>query len=311
MAVDPADHPAFRRVFQPGRLTLGLVLPLTPVGEAGFDVPVQLDLAARADALGFAALWVRDVPLNSDSYPDPMGHPDPWALLGALAARTRTITLVTGAIVAPLRHPLHVAKAALSVDALSGGRFLLGLGAGDRPPEFAAFGRRHEDRRQGFRDNWLRIVAALAGQVEPDLPGETDFRLLPRPVQGGVPMLAVGSAGQTLEWIARHATAWATYHRSFAQQRDRYALWRAAIGKSGDPGFRGFAESLRLELLQDPAAPASELPLGYRLGRQALVAQLLALRDMGTGHVMLNLTGIDRPVAEVLEELAEFVLPAL
>lgn len=128
-------------LFQPEKLSLGIVLPIQPrtIKEAettDIDFALQLDLAARADALGFAALWVRDVPLNSPAYPDPIGHSDPFVLLGALAAMTRRITLATGAIVLPLRHPLHIAKAALSLDALSGGRFLLGLGSGDRPSEF-------------------------------------------------------------------------------------------------------------------------------------------------------------------------------
>jgi alkanesulfonate monooxygenase SsuD/methylene tetrahydromethanopterin reductase-like flavin-dependent oxidoreductase (luciferase family) len=102
------------------------------------DFGLQLKLARRADELGFSAIWVRDVPLNSPAYPDSVGHSDPWVLLGALAASTRSIALATGAIVLPLRHPLHVAKAALSMDALSSGRFILGLGSGDRPSEFAA-----------------------------------------------------------------------------------------------------------------------------------------------------------------------------
>ena len=71
------------------------------------DFHAQLRFAARADALGFRALWVRDVPLNSAEYPDPVGHLDPWVLLGALASQTERIALISGAIVLTLRHPLH------------------------------------------------------------------------------------------------------------------------------------------------------------------------------------------------------------
>ncbi|MCW5182063.1 LLM class flavin-dependent oxidoreductase, partial [Burkholderia cenocepacia] len=128
------------RVFSAGRLSIGLTLPLLRSGHIVADFNEQLELAALADSLGFRALWIRDVPLNSADYPDPVGHLDPWVLLGALASRTRRIALASGAIVLPLRHPLHIAKGALSVATLSGGRFILGLGSGDRPPEYAAFG---------------------------------------------------------------------------------------------------------------------------------------------------------------------------
>lgn len=132
-------------LFQPDRLTIGLGLPWVDSAEyqgaQEVDFHRQLDLAKRAEAAGFAALWVRDVPLNHPGYPESIGHLDPWVWLGALAAHTRRITLVTGAIVLTLRHPLHVAKAAASVSALAPGRFVLGLGSGDRPPEYHAFGR--------------------------------------------------------------------------------------------------------------------------------------------------------------------------
>src|SRR3546814_10509514 len=59
----------------------------------------------------------------------------------------------------------------------------------------------------------------------------------------GVPMLAVGSGGQTLEWIARNAAGWATYHRPPAVQRDRHALWRRAVDRVAPGEFRSFSRS--------------------------------------------------------------------
>jgi luciferase-type oxidoreductase len=144
-------------LFKNSRLTIGVVLPMQERERHDIDFGLQLELARRADELGFSAIWVRDVPLNSPTYPDPVGHSDPWVLLGALAASTQSIALATGAIVLPLRHPLHVAKAALSMDILSSGRFVLGLGSGDRPSEFAAFDRNVDDRRELFRSHWAAL----------------------------------------------------------------------------------------------------------------------------------------------------------
>ncbi|WP_207462046.1 TIGR03571 family LLM class oxidoreductase [Azospirillum sp. SYSU D00513] len=314
MTGETERHPAFGRMFGDGGLSLGFVLPVASPPDRPVDWREQLALAALADRLGFAGLWVRDVPLNSPAYPDPIGHSDPWTLLGALAARTERIALLTGAVVLPLRHPLHVAKAALSVDALSGGRFLLGLGAGDRAFEFAAFGRDRETRRDIFRDGWRRVAAALGPEaaVIPDIAGEETVRLemRPRPLFGRIPMLAVGSAAQPLEWIARNAAGWATYHRPFPAQRDRIGLWKAAVTKAGGP-FRGFSQTMALDLREDPHAPAEEIELGYRLGRNALVDALHGLRAIGVHHVMFNLSRTSRPAAEVMEELACEVMPGL
>jgi len=298
-------------LFAPDRLSLGIVLPMQSREQRDVDLAAQLALARQADELGFAALWLRDVPLNSPGYPDPIGHSDPWVLAGALAAVTKKIEIVTGAIVLPLRHPLHVAKAALSLNDLSGGRFTLGLGSGDRPPEYELFGRGFEIRKELFRDNWQRVAAALrsdpsvldeAGQERPD------FELLPRVERRRVPMIAVGSSGQSLEWIARNAEGWATYHREFAVQKDRIALWKNAVAKSTTQ-IRSFSQAMALHLLDDPKAPAETAGLGYRTGRLALVDILKELREAGVSHVMFNIGGGRRPVPEVLSELASDILP--
>jgi luciferase-type oxidoreductase len=313
MSNDP-HHPVHDRLFRPGRLSLGLVMPLTDLTHPRIDQPAQFAHAALADELGFDALWVRDVPLNSPNYPDPVGHLDPWVHLGALAARTRRIALVTGAIVTPLRHPLHTAKAAISVDVLSHGRLVLGLGSGDRPPEFAAFERRHAERAQTYRAHWERIAAALGTPsrvlVEPDASGVPGpFEMRPAPVHGRVPMLTVGSSQQTLEWIARNADGWATYHRPHAVQQGRFALWKNAVDRMAGGRFRSFSSAFSLQLSEDAGAAPEPIALGYHLGRHALVDMLEQQRQMGVNHVMFNLTASRRPVADILRELAREVLP--
>jgi luciferase-type oxidoreductase len=182
-------------VFAQGALSIGLTLPILRAGTIVADFNEQLALAQLADERGFRALWVRDVPLNSADYPDPVGHLDPWVFLGALATRTTRTALGSGAIVLTLRHPLHIAKAAQSVSLLSGGRFMLGLGSGDRPPEYAAFGAQSDERRELYRRHWETLAAALGKppRVIPDHApeGAPAFQLLPESAHT-VPLLAVG-----------------------------------------------------------------------------------------------------------------------
>lgn len=298
-------------VFREGRLSLGFVLPLRAQAGPEVDVLHQLELAALAERLGFAAVWVRDVPLNGPWYPEEFGHPDPVAMLAAIAGRTSRIALGTAATVLTLRHPLHIAKAAVSLDLLSGGRFLLGLGSGDRREEFAAFGQSAGDRRDLFRTHWERLAAALEipPRVIPNIPGDA-FELRPAP-RVPISLLAVGSGGQSLEWIARHSIGWATYHRAPEIQRDRYALWRRAVERTVPGAFRSFSSSLRVDLARDRTAPVEPLELGYRTGALGLREVIEEMRDGGVHHVMLNLTPDGRPPEAAMEEIAETVLPAL
>jgi luciferase-type oxidoreductase len=296
-------------IIKPGRLTLGIVVPAQPREANDFDFESQIAIARRADELGFSAIWVRDVPLNSESYPDPVGHSDPWVLLGALAQATSAIQLVTGSIVLPLRHPLHIAKAALSVNALSKGRFVLGLGSGDRPSEFAVFGEDFENRKELFRDNWGRLAAALGPRreiLDEDGLGRSEFQIRPRADGAEVPLLAVGSASQSLEWIARNAIGWATYYRPLPAQADRIGLWKTAVGKV-TAEFRSFSQSMLLDLSDDPDAETEPLNLGIRTGRNGLIRYLREIGELGANHVMFNLIAGRRPVEEMLQEISEEV----
>lgn len=296
------------QLFRHEHLTLGITLPIRMMEGPAVDFTQQLELATVAEELGFSAVWVRDVPLNGSWYPEPFGHPDPMVMLGSIAACTSRIALGTAATVLPLRHPLHIAKAAISLDHLSHGRFVLGLGSGDRREEFAAFGVDPKDHKEIYRTHWTRLAAALERPPRVQAPAVYDIR---PPAQNEIPMLAVGSGGQTLEWIARNAVGWATYHRPPQVQRDRYMLWRRAVDRVVPGQFRSFTVALRVDLLDDPRAPASPIDLGYRTGAMALADILKAMRDDGVHHAMLTLLPTGLLPHDKLATIADLVLPGL
>ena len=103
------------------------------------DLDEQMILAKKAENLGFASLFVRDSPLYDSNFGDVGALYDPWVFLAYVAAHTDRIALGTSSIVTTLRHPLHVAKSAASLDKISNQRLLLGVATGDRPIEFPAF----------------------------------------------------------------------------------------------------------------------------------------------------------------------------
>ena len=303
---------AYGKVFQLNRLTLGLMTPLAHDGKmARFDE--AFEQAALADELNFAALWTRDVPLM---IPQGSEHSisaldDPFLWLAVLANATRTIALGAAAIVLPLRHPLHVAKASLTLDRLSAGRFILGLGSGDRPAEFASFGEDLDARREAFRQRWHVVRSALSPHApdrQPLLELTEGYDLMEAP-QARIPMIVVGSARQSVQWIAAHGDAWATYHRDETRQQGRINLWRGALAQSAHGAAKPFIQSMQLDLAKSPSAQPEPLELGMRTGRHALVDYLRRLKELGVGHVLFNLSGGGRPVADVIREMGEEVVP--
>lgn len=313
MAHDPVNA-AYARVFRPNRLTVGLMTPFQHTQGRLADLGESAKLAALADRLGFAALWTREVPLmipqGSDRQTSALDDPFLW--LAWLASATASIAIGTAAIVLPLRHPLHVAKAALSLDRMSGGRLLLGMGSGDRPQEFASFGQDLEARAAVFRKHWSLVQAALSPEPAARkvlLEATGGYDLMPPPAKR-IPAIVVGSSRQTLQWIAANADAWATYHREEAQQRGRIGLWHQALEQRAGGEPKPFVQSVVLDLLETPTAPAEPLELGLRTGRDGLVVYLRRMRTLGVAHVMLGLVG-GRPPDDVIREIGEEVLPRI
>ena len=255
-------------------------------------------------------MWSRDVPLFDPNFGDAGQVYEPWVWLGALAGSTSRIALSTAGIVLPLRHPLHSAKAAASVDALSGGRFMLGAASGDRAVEYPAFGRDHATRGESYREA-IEVIRRTTSEAYPRVAGSwgamEGLDLLPKsPV---LPLASVGGAQQSVQWIAEHMDAWVTYPRDLEAQKGRIGLWKAAVEARAPGLFRPFAQSLFVDLTEDPGTAPSDIFLGYRLGRNALIDHLAGLEAMGVNHVAINLRHAARPASDVIEELAETVLP--
>jgi len=307
--VTTSKHRGLRALFAEDRLSLGLFFPIEAYRG---DTPTMLHqdtLARRAEALGFSALWFRDVPLRDPSFGDVGQIYDPWVYLGHVAALTRGVALVTGAIVLPLRHPLHVAKAAASVDRLSGGRFVLGVATGDRPAEAVAFGVDPASRGALFREH-VRVLRGAWSAPASTFPAEllgSGLDLVPKPIGGDLPVLAVGRSQQSFDWIARETDGFVTYPRPLHVQKGMAEEYRAATRAAG--AVPRLAQSLYIDLLERRNAPPRPIHLGWALGREPLVELLEQTRALGVGHVVLNLKYGSRPAAEVVEELGADVLP--
>lgn len=299
----------FRRVFPGGRLTLGLSLPLDSgrAEEPDVDITRQISLVQQAEAAGFAAVWLRDIPLRDPDFGDVGQIWDPMTYLGFLAAQTASIALGTAAVVVPLRHPLHLAKQAASIDHLSGGRFLFGVATGDRSSEYPAFGISEGQRDEIFREHLEVMQRAWTTQhkgIRWSGGRMWGGDVVPKPLAIRPPLLTVGSCLQSMAWHREHADAHLSYQRPLDMQRRHIADWRA------EGNDKPFAMSMSLDLHEDTGAEAGAIKFGWRVGTKHLVMILQELERMGVDHVILGLKRGSRPADEVLGELIADVLPA-
>ena len=204
----------------PAWLSLGLNLPYV---EGSMDgATPRWDsiraMATEAEAIGFDAVWVSDHLGFGDPDGEWSGAWESWTLLSALAVATSRVRLGTYVTAVPLRNPALLAKMAETLDEVSGGRMILGLGAGWNEPEFRAFGFPFERRFDRFEDA-LRIITMMLRTGRADIDGELEqahgARLDPRgPRPAGLPVM-VGAAGpRMLRLTAELADEWNAGMRS-------------------------------------------------------------------------------------------------
>jgi luciferase-type oxidoreductase len=291
-------------------LTIGLELPLdndwSPAGDSArrvtgrpFGVPdtsQHATLARLADRLGFRALWVRDVPLYDPSFGDAAQVFETFSYLVHLAGITEHILLGTAAVVLPLREPVLTMKSAATVDQLSGGRLLLGVASGDRPVEYPIFGRDFEQRGANFRAQ-IEMLRDWGAARLPD-----GIQLLPRPSRP-LPLLVAGLAQQQPEWVGQNMDGWLAYPGTPEDHRRRVPLWRQVAGN------KPYISFIHLDLEEAPQAPLRRHRFGATTGRNGLIAELGAMQEAGVQHIGLHFRRNQRPVAETMQEIAEFVLP--
>lgn len=307
-----AINAGYNAVFNPGRLSIGLVVPIeTYVSSAVPTMARHIERIQMAEALGFSAVWLRDVPFNVPSFGDAGQVFDPFVYLGALATQTTRIALGVASVILPLRHPAHVAKAAATADVLSGGRLILGIASGDRAEEYPAldvpFGKRGERFRESY--DYIRRVGEDVPRFGNAFGRVGDgIDMLPKPVAGKLPLLVTGSSQQSADWIAANGDGWMTYPRSADQQSRMINDFRARIEAAGEAD-KPVMEPLYIDLAAHPDTPPKPIHLGLHLGINPLREYLQSRAEIGVNHVALNLRFNRTDPELTLQKLADEILP--
>ena len=200
---------------------------IVPINLGEFTDPqVVIPFVQKAERLGYESVWTAEhviIPKHYDSvYPyNPSGKVpfrpdaaiiDPLVALTFIAAATSRLRLGTGVNILPQTNPLYLAKWASSIDHLSQGRLMLGLGIGWLQEEFAAIGVPFAQRGKRS-DEYLAALKAVWSGQEVDFQGEfvrwQGFQMRPAPVQaGGVPLVIGGVSAPAIRRTVRHGNGW-------------------------------------------------------------------------------------------------------
>ena len=193
-------------------MRFGFTLP----NNFGVDDPHQVvEMAVRAEAAGFDSVWVNHHVLNVGYVGERLGdkpYHDALAILTWAAARTERVRLGTSVLVLPYLHPMVLAKQLATLDQLSGGRLVVGVGVGSLPEENTAMGAVW-DERGAYSDESIEVMKALWTGRPASFTG-THFSLdgvvaSPRPAQTPHPPLLIGgSRPPALRRVARHGDGW-------------------------------------------------------------------------------------------------------
>jgi len=190
----------------------------------------------RAEALGFESLWAWDHVLLGVEPSFPIV--DAITMLGAVAARTRTIKLGTGVLVLPLRNPVVAAKALGSLDVISGGRLILGVAAGWYAREFDAVGVPFKQRGRLFERNLdilLRLWTDERVTLRVDEFNLREAVMVPRPAQRPRPPVLIGGyVDAVLKRAATVGDGWLTYFytpESFTKSWEKVKAFAREAGR--------------------------------------------------------------------------------
>ena len=288
----------------------------------------QFELVRRVEALGFDSVWCGDhISFNLPLY-------ESLTLLASYAPITERIKLGSAVYLLALRSPAVAAKVTATLDALSGGRLIFGVGVGgENPREFAAVGVPHRERGARVTEA-IEVVRALWRDTPASFKGRfTEFEgvsIDPKPVQpGGPPIWIGGRSDAALARAGRQGDGWISYvvtAERYAQSLDKIRATAQAAGRSLDgfvPAHLTFITLGRdYESARDKWVKRLSLryaqdfgPLAGRYGvigtPDQCVEQLERFRAAGCGYFVLSTTCETSEDRDQLEQIAAEVLPRL
>ncbi len=290
----------------------------------GIENPQEvIEFGPLAEELGYDSVWVMDHLFNNGYIRerlDDKPYYHPMATLSHISALTSRIRLGTSVLVLPYHNPVELAKYAATLDQMSGGRVVLGIGVGAMTPEFEALGI-PLNQRGSLTNESMAIMRELWANDDPSYTSSrwefSDLKFSPKPAQQmsgapGIPLWVGGNSPGALRRAGRRGDGW---HPS-GVSAEEFAIGRRQVRELAESAGRNPDElvmSVRVEV-EAHGAPSSQraadrarLPGNDAAG---MTAGISAYRDAGAEHIALALnTGDVSRIRELMHVLAEDVIP--
>lgn len=276
------------------------------------------DIALTAEDGGFDSIWVGDHLLYRNRDGTTRGPWEAWSLLAALGEATERVRIGPLVAATSFHNPAMIAKKAATVDEISGGRLILGLGAGWNRVEFDAFGFPYDNRVARFEEAFT-VITTLLRQGAIDFEGTyhnyRGLELVP-PARSDMEIL-IGSNGPRMLRIAlAHADMWNTWYLDYGNRAAglatlNHAVDRACVDVGRDPTKvrRTAAVYVRLSRGQGRNAGSDEKTQAAPIAgsHEEIAAGLAEFADAGMHHLQVVLDPIDAPGVEELAEIVRLI----
>lgn len=308
-------------------LKVGLLLPDTENQMEG-ETPRWSDIAAfarLAEDVGFDSVWITDHLIHrSDPTESSLetggdrreleGPWEGWSLLAAIAAITERVEIGPLVLCNSFRNPALLAKMADTVEEISGGRLILGLGAGWNESEFDAFGYPFDHRVDRFEES-IQIITSLLRTGKVDFEGTyywaKDCELRPRGPRPEGPPILIGTAGERMLGLtATYADHWNTWFSQTENELDKLVALMQRVDAACEAEGRDPATLARSSAVKIEVAPAAESVMGappIKGSPEEIATELRAYADAGVDEIQawiepVTLAGVEM-FGEVLRHL--------
>ena len=278
------------------------------------DAHGVVDLAVRAEELGYESVWASEHVFNVSYVYDRIGNRpyyEPLTMLTYVAANTTSIGLGTSVLVLPYHNPIRLAKVAATLDVLSKGRLMLGVGVGVIEEELEAMGSAFEDRG-AISDEAIAIMKELWTKEDPSFQGKyhrfSGMKFTPKPVQKPhIPIVIGGTSRAAIRRAARSGTTWhptALAPEALAEGMDY--LKEQAVKAGRDPS--------EISVSVSAAIGSTHNHNRYSLGEEPeeILERSQKYQEMGLERLLISPNTRDQSqLRPIMEMLAETVIPVV
>ncbi len=302
-------------------MKFGITIPL----HRSVEVKTNLELALRCEKLGFDSIWISDHVILPKKYKSRFSEIlyDPFVLLSSIAAQTKRIKLGTSVLILPYRNPIVVAKMVSTLDMLSDGRVIFGVGPGWMKEEFDTIGIPFNDR--GRRANeYIKIFKELWNNDEPNFKGEfynfSEIKFYPKPLQKPHPPIWIGgNSNKAIRRAIELGDGWHPVWFGPDEMLEKINLLRkhaVDAGRSLDNFTFSIRNRLRIlkkgeKTRDDSTKWRGDLTFHFYGTTKEIIKYIEQFKNFGVSHIVFDIdVRNDRNMFNTLDIFSKEIMPA-